>query len=145
MSLSKTNEYRINQTLHGSQWFLVDDSVSLKASGPGGTGDPWVRIVNDLSQSGHRLVADAVKFTWSTNQSALMPFLKSVVRTDTAHCLLTWCAQPGYLYRVQAKASLSDANWTDLTSNFPAGDTTATWTDTVLGTPQRFYRVVRAQ
>ncbi len=83
-------------------------------------------------------------FRWSTNQP-VYPYLKSVVAAGNNR-VLTWFGEPGHVYRVYAKASLSDANWTELSGNVTAWGNTATWTDTLLlGAPQRFYRIRRVQ
>jgi hypothetical protein len=55
---------------------------------------------------------------------------------------LVWYAIANRTYRVQYIASLTGTNWTDLAGDTPATGTTASKTDTNLGTAtQRFYRI----
>jgi uncharacterized repeat protein (TIGR03803 family) len=54
---------------------------------------------------------------------------------------LTWSTEAGGIYQLQASASLSTPNWTNLGSPVTATNGTFTFTDSVTNTPQRFYRV----
>jgi hypothetical protein len=55
---------------------------------------------------------------------------------------LTWSAIAGVGYRVQFKAALTDAIWSDLSGDVTATSGTATKTDATLGVAtQRFYRI----
>jgi hypothetical protein len=58
----------------------------------------------------------------------------------TGGLLLSWNAQPGTAYRVQAKTNLLDANWSDASGVLTATGTNASWTDTN-NAAQRFYRI----
>jgi hypothetical protein len=56
---------------------------------------------------------------------------------------LTWTASAGLVYRVQYKNNLSDSNWQTLGSDVTATSTTATKTDSFVGSAsQRFYRIL---
>jgi Fibronectin type III domain. len=55
---------------------------------------------------------------------------------------LTWNTQPGTVYRVLAKTSASQPNWTDLSGSINATSATTSWSDNNMGTvPSRLYRV----
>jgi autotransporter-associated beta strand protein len=54
---------------------------------------------------------------------------------------LTWVAADGRTYRVQYKASLEDADWTDMTPDIPALGPTASTIDASAPGTGRFYRV----
>jgi hypothetical protein len=56
---------------------------------------------------------------------------------------LTWSAVSGQTYQVQYKDDLGAANWTALVPNIVAGGPTATATNSVTNSPQRFYRIMR--
>jgi uncharacterized protein (TIGR02597 family) len=54
-----------------------------------------------------------------------------------------WSTYPNYTYTLQYKTSLSDAQWTDITTTV-ATDVTQTFTDAPLADTQRFYQVTSA-
>jgi hypothetical protein len=54
---------------------------------------------------------------------------------------VTWSAISGQVYRAQFKGSLDASNWTDLTPDVTATDSSARQTNGVTGMAQRFYRV----
>jgi hypothetical protein len=55
---------------------------------------------------------------------------------------LTWSAVAGGTYQVQYKDNLGIANWTALVPNIVATGPTATATNSITNSPQRFYRIV---
>jgi len=54
----------------------------------------------------------------------------------------TWTTEVGGRYRVQAKDNLADADWTELTGDITATESTASRTLAVTGL-QRFYRIAK--
>ena len=69
------------------------------------------------------------------------PIMLSASRS-TNGLRLSWNSQPGAVYRVQGKPSLTQTNWTDLSGSITATNAITTWTDTAINaTPRRFYRV----
>ena len=55
---------------------------------------------------------------------------------------LTWKSEPGKLYRIVFKDSLTDTDWTDLGNDIMATDSSTSWIDnTAAGFSRRFYRV----
>jgi uncharacterized repeat protein (TIGR01451 family) len=56
---------------------------------------------------------------------------------------LTWPATAAQTYRVQFKDSLATANWSNLSPDITATSSTATATDPISSSPQRFYRVLK--
>jgi hypothetical protein len=57
---------------------------------------------------------------------------------------LQWGVNANFNYNVQFKNNLSDASWTDVTTNILATNTVFTVTNSA-GTAQRFYRISAAQ
>src|SRR5208282_5728573 len=58
---------------------------------------------------------------------------------------ITWSSVAGMTYRVQATGSLNNPNWTNLPPAVTATGPTASKTDVIGNTPQRFYRVMLMQ
>jgi hypothetical protein len=54
---------------------------------------------------------------------------------------ISWTAIAGQTYRVQYKENLDDTAWLDLVPDVTAGGSTASTTDTISASSQRFYRV----
>jgi len=46
------------------------------------------------------------------------------------------------MYRVEYKSDLNETTWTDLPGDVVATGSIATKTDSIISTPQRYYRVV---
>jgi hypothetical protein len=55
---------------------------------------------------------------------------------------LWWNALPGKTYRVQYASDLPASSWSDLGNDVTASSSTASATDSVGSTRQRFYRIV---
>ena len=68
------------------------------------------------------------------------PEIASITMSGT-DATLVWSSLAGQTYRVQYKAELTDAGWTDLTPDVTAAGATATYTDSVGAATQRFYRI----
>lgn len=62
------------------------------------------------------------------------------ITTSNGTVTLTWSALESKSYRVQYKASLSDASWNDLSPDVTASGTSASTTDSTATAP-RFYRI----
>jgi hypothetical protein len=62
-----------------------------------------------------------------------------VISNDTA--VLTWSTIPGHSYRLQSKEHLEDPDWTDIVPDIFASESTATASDPIANSSQRFYRV----
>ena len=57
---------------------------------------------------------------------------------------LSWNSEPGGVYRVVYKNSLSDTGWADLSGDITATDSSVSWTDNALPPAgQRYYQVRR--
>lgn len=68
------------------------------------------------------------------------PVIQTPVMTET-EVMLTWTAQPGAIYRVQSKATVtSETSWEDVEGDVIAGEATASKA-VPLGGTTRFYRV----
>ena len=73
--------------------------------------------------------------------TALAPFHIYPIAISNGIASLRWDAIAGQTYRVQYKASLSQTNWTDLEPDVIATASTATATNGLGNSLQRFYRV----
>lgn len=72
------------------------------------------------------------------------PRILDVTRNDLGIVRLTWTAQPGEAYRLQATDLLPGGPWTDLTPELRSDGTTVTATEaTTEAQTLRFYRVIR--
>ncbi len=68
------------------------------------------------------------------------PRILGIGAGGSAQVLITWTAVSNGVYRVQAKAELSQTNWIDLPGDVAATSDTASKSDP-RGAAQRFYRV----
>jgi hypothetical protein len=69
------------------------------------------------------------------------PVIRSVTHSPT-DCTLTWYSAAGVRYRVQAKNSLTEGEWVDVTPNILATDATASWSIPITAVGHRFFRVI---
>jgi hypothetical protein len=65
-------------------------------------------------------------------------------RLPTGAIALSWQATPGRLYRVEAKDSLGEVTWTELTVAAPATSGAMSFIDPAGALRQRFYRIAQA-
>lgn len=72
------------------------------------------------------------------------PMLTSVVPTNGS-VTLSWNSFTNGVYQVEYKSPLTATNWTVLASNIIATNNSASFTDTLGGTNERYYRVVLSQ
>jgi uncharacterized repeat protein (TIGR03803 family) len=70
----------------------------------------------------------------------IVPELQSLTLTNGT-LALTWRTEAGGIYQLQASASLTTPNWTNLGSPVTATNGTTSFTDSATNAPQRFYRV----
>jgi hypothetical protein len=68
------------------------------------------------------------------------PIIQSIVISNGT-AVVTWSTVPGHTYRLQSKDHLEDTNWTDIVPDILAAASTATATDSITNSSQRFYRV----
>jgi hypothetical protein len=69
------------------------------------------------------------------------PIIESVVLNDGT-AVITWTANPGSVYRLQFKDDFNGPKWLDATPDILATDTEASTTNSIIGAPQRFYRIL---
>lgn len=93
-----------------------------------------IRIV--VTDDGAPPLSDTREFAIVIMQA---PRILSFVRSSES-VTLTWAALRGMRYRVQTKATLADAEWSDLPGEITAAGDTASAADN-LGLGQRFYRI----
>jgi hypothetical protein len=72
------------------------------------------------------------------------PSIISIGRTNGV-ITITWSSVASMTYRVQYTGNLNNPNWTDLPPDVTATGPTASKTDVIGNTPQRFYRVMLVQ
>lgn len=88
-----------------------------------------------MAQGGHRL-ADLLNTMFAMN-----PFGLTSAAAANGNFSFSWSANAGKIYRVQWKAQLNAATWSDLTT-VTATNTSAAFTETA-SQQQRFYRVIQ--
>jgi hypothetical protein len=126
----------VNQTISSGGWLPIAVEKPFAAGTAG-----YVRLSNFTGDSGKYVVADAVRFVYSTNQD-IRPVIAGLSRTETGMSL-TFYAQPGRYYRVQYTDDLSGGNWADLQPDVWAAAPVSTFLDDSIGAaPRRFYRMV---
>jgi F0F1-type ATP synthase epsilon subunit len=70
------------------------------------------------------------------------PAIRSIQPIGNTGMAITWTSISNSVYRVQYKASLASTNWINLAPDVTATAGTASFTDHLSGSPQRYYRVV---
>jgi hypothetical protein len=98
----------------------------------------FVTIVRD---NGTPSLSDTNSFSVTVTAPPAPPQILDLAMTNGT-VTLHWTAIPGHNYRLEYKNDLQDANWTGSGSNIMSTQATATGTDSVGNTSQRFYRVV---
>lgn len=76
----------------------------------------------------------------SFSASVLVP----VLNIEVACLALNWQTQMGETYQLQYATTLSPTNWIDLGSPVQGTGTNTVFTDSILGQPRRFYRLLLA-
>jgi hypothetical protein len=83
-------------------------------------------------------------FTVTVLPPGIPPIIEAITIAEGA-ATITWSAISGHTYRLQLKDDINSANWTDVTPDITATDTTASATN-ALGTSQvRFFRIFEVQ
>jgi Putative Ig domain len=91
-----------------------------------------------VTQASAPRLSDAKSFT----VIVAAPPVVQPARVANGIAQLAWNSVPGQRYRLQYKATLAAANWTDLLPDITATASTASATDAVGSAPQRFYRIL---
>ncbi|MEY2428499.1 MAG: hypothetical protein QOJ40_1384, partial [Verrucomicrobiota bacterium] len=83
-------------------------------------------------------------FDYSINAVApsMAPQILAIDGAATGLVTITWSAVSGSIYRLQYTPDLSATNWTDVSPDVTAADSTASQTNNPDGAGQRFYRVI---
>jgi hypothetical protein len=87
------------------------------------------------------LVNNSLNSTLPVMPIVSAPIIESVVLKDGA-AVITWTANPGSTYRLQFKDDFNSPKWLDATPDIVATDTEASTTNSIVGAPQRIYRVL---
>jgi hypothetical protein len=69
------------------------------------------------------------------------PVIESVVLNGDS-AIITWTANPGSAYRLQYKDDFNSPKWIDAGKDIVATGSEAQAVDSIVGTGQRFYRIV---
>jgi hypothetical protein len=102
---------------------------------------------NDISQ-GRSPNGGAYIFSFSTptpgtpNPSMQAPPLRTFATIINNQLVIGFNTQPGLTYRVEYKNTLNAASWTQLAPAQVATGNTLSFTDSLMGNKQRFYRAV---
>jgi hypothetical protein len=115
-------------------------ATTATISSPAGT----YQITPTLVDPNHRLTNYAVTVNNGTLTvtPAPNPTILSIRPVGNTSVVITWTSISNSVYRVQYKANLASANWINLAPDVTATASTASFTDYLSGTPQRYYRVV---
>ena len=115
-------------------------STTATTTSPAGT----YPIVPSLVDPGNKLSNYDVTLndgTLTVTAAPIAPTVLSLVRSNSTDLVITWSSVTNSVYRVQYKATLTSANWTNLTPDVTASGSTASFTDHPAGASQRYYRV----
>lgn len=123
---------RLNQQSNGGGWRLLAAGADFA---PGTNG--FVRLGNNAADLGKVVMADAVRFTFSTNLNAL-PEFRSVGVAVPGQLRLSFRGNFGATNTVETSTNLVD--WYTWTNLVMTGGDMELWDWTTNG-PQRFYRV----
>jgi hypothetical protein len=96
---------------------------------------PTTTATNALGGATHRFYRVIL-----VQPGTIRPIITSI-RLANGIATITWTSVSGQAYRLQYKASLSDANWIDVAPDVTATGVTTTLTNAVGNSVQRFYRV----
>ncbi len=113
-------------------------NADLGAAASAGKRIPTLLLLHHHNLAGHRV--DLVRVDLSNANSA-SGFAFRPAALSGGVLTLSWAATTGIVYEVQYKTSLTQTNWSSLTTVTAAG-ATASATDSVSNTKSRFYRVV---
>jgi hypothetical protein len=136
---------QISVTCDGTVYINTTDTEATPYLTGGVSVDLWTDAV------GYRMLVDNLVVTSLVNNSlnstvpvmpvASAPVIESVVLKDGA-AVITWTANPGSAYRVQFKDDFNSTQWLDAAPDIIATDPEASTTNSIVGVPQRFYRVL---
>ena len=87
------------------------------------------------------LVNNSLNSTIPVSPIGSAPLIQSVTLNDGA-AVITWTANPGNVYRLQFKDDFNTPKWLDAAPDILATDSEASATNSIVGAPQRFYRVL---
>src|SRR5205814_8736867 len=95
------------------------------------------------------VVSDGENGTGLSATNSFVVFVQAPILTPTIESIfvsnglatITWTALVGHNYRLQYKDDLSESNWIDALPDVPAEGATASGTNSVEASAQRFYRV----
>lgn len=134
--LNGTTTTNLNQQINGGGWRLLAAEKRF-AQGTGG----FVQLGNNGNDLSKVILADAVRFTFSTNQNVPLEF-QSVGLNANGKLRLVISGTYGTTNFIKVSTNLVD--WIDLT-NFVMTSSEMEFLDSTTNSPQRFYRVTNAQ
>jgi hypothetical protein len=122
------------------QWLKGNAAIS------GATNATFTLVSVTNTDAGTYSVVVSNVFGTVTSSNAVLtvipqPMIQSVGVTNQV-LGLTWSAVAGQSYQVQYKDDLRTTNWTALVPDILAGGLTATETNSITNSPQRFYRIM---
>jgi hypothetical protein len=96
-----------------------------------------------VSDDGTPSLSDAHTFRIVVEEKPLELRLSQVRLTGDERISFVWSTRPGRTYRVQFKQNLSESGWSDLEPTITAAGASLSFTHSLLGKAQCFYRVIR--
>jgi hypothetical protein len=128
----------------GGSWFLYGpNNESLGGSGLNGDIEVTLQQAGTyvLALSGNSANPVMASFYVYTPEEAGGPEILSI-NVSAGAATIVWTATAGKMYRLQHKATLNQANWSNLAGDVTASGTTTSKVDSTIGSAnQRFYRV----
>jgi hypothetical protein len=125
-----------------------DDSLSIKATyattatvaSAVGTYPITPTLTDTLGRIGNYTVT-VTSGTLTVTGAPPAPIV-SIRPVGNTSMVITWPSISNSVYRVQCRANLASTNWINLAPDVTATASTASFTDSLNGAPQRYYRVV---
>jgi hypothetical protein len=126
----------------GSSGGFITTTVNLPAAAAGQTIQLKWRLGTDTQNGlgGTGWYIDNVAITEGYDCCIPRPKILSITHTDP-NVAITWSSLAGQTYRLRFVTNITDTNWIDVAGDVLATDATASKTDVIGASDQRFYRV----
>ena len=117
----------------------LDAGEQIAAAQPEAQGPGTYPVTVRVTDNGLPPLSDAQTFTIVVNSAVELRFT-GIAMSGNSVVTLNWTSQVGKTYRVEYKDDLAQTNWNAL-GDFNATGSIISATNTVSGTPQRYYRI----
>ncbi|PYK98550.1 MAG: hypothetical protein DME19_12145, partial [Verrucomicrobia bacterium] len=118
----------------------IDPATGVFSWTPSTNQAPGTNVITvRVADNGSPTLTDSKTFTIFVNNTAELR-LTSITMSGNSLVTLNWTSQAAKNYRVEYKDDLNQTNWNGL-GDFNATSSTTSATNSVSGTPQRYYRI----